>query len=1223
MIVQPILLKNKVFQDYIFHYTTKKVRDRWDDNSILSLTVGDGTISAKVKGSQTYSVEIKFTDTKIKHAVCTCPFDQGPACKHIVHALINADEVIDEESKIEPIVQPVSALKKLDQNTFILEQFSWDKLDLPYLFRNSELLQPSYLSNIRYVEVDSIDINLGKFNCQNRYPAVLTKVEKMDDETIHVTCACSEKKTKLCSHMVLTLWAIKEIQEYRLFFEPELNNKMISRELKIRNLEDTPENRNLFYWNFDAYNKLGFIPKKKGLILFDEETKQSVQFQLIPVQYPTFQIKKNESMDFLVFSNQSRNSSLLIEWFHSLKSKQDKPKNPFGIRDVSSLMLRAKTLDEARFYGAVTQFENSFYEIDFKLRLDALIEIAKNPLQIPFYRLDTSVSERVMPKSIKEFRMENVPIELELQVDIKEGLFAISLQVSILGKMLDINHLNLVYDFFLVEKGIYYLVSDHSQIKLLNYFKKKHWILYVTKEQFDDFQQEVLIHLDKKIKINYSFVKPAPKTKVANLAFDSTSRIYISETDDFIQITPVIAYGEREIQLLSNEVSFYKHPSGDYVKIPRDEKLETVLLHAFYEGMQDQGEELFSSVYINKNTLFDPEWFLTAFEKWNSADWEILGFDKIKKWKFSPQRANVQVSIKSGINWFDTEIKILFGNQELNLKELQKAVRNRSRFVTLGNGQQGILPQEWLDKFERYFRYGELVHDVIRTSKLHFSLVEQLYDNETIDSTLKSELSTLKEKFAQFSQPKKTKIPQKLQAQLRPYQEVGFNWLCALDELQVGGCLADDMGLGKTIQIISFFLHLKQQNRKGHLVVVPTSLIFNWQNEMQKFAPSLKLHTHYGPNRQKDKSLFEDADVILTTYGMVNSDIQFLMNFEFEYIVLDESQAIKNPSSQRFKSVRLLAGKNHLVMTGTPVENNTMDLYAQMTFANPGLLGTWKQFKDIYATPIDQFNDIQRAEELQKRVQPFILRRTKKQVATDLPEKTEMMVYCEMGDEQMKVYEAYRQEMVEFLNASTESRKNLDMMHMLAGMTKIRQICNSPALLADEENYGMESAKINVLLEELQSIQQEHKVVVFSQFVGMLELIEKELKQINLGYVKLTGQTRNRKEVVEKFQQDESVRVFLISLKAGGTGLNLTEADYVFLVDPWWNPAVENQAIDRVYRIGQTQKVIAVRLITPGTIEEKMLELQKRKRELAGELIQTDDEAVSKLTLEDFAFLLS
>src|SRR5690606_33272672 len=374
-------------------------------------------------------------------------------------------------------------------------------------------------------------------------------------------------------------------------------------------------------------------------------------------------------------------------------------------------------------------------------------------------------------------------------------------------------------------------------------------------------------------------------------------------------------------------------------------------------------------------------------------------------------------------------------------------------------------------------------------------------------------------------------------------------------------------------------------------------------------------------DREKSIDQLDGHDVVLTTYGMLFSDIRFLKTFHFNYIFLDESQAIKNPSSERYKAARLLQARNRIVLTGTPIENNTFDLYGQLSFANPGLLGSKQFFKDTYAIPIDQFQYSKRAIELQEKVRPFILRRTKKQVAKELPEKTEMLIYCEMNEEQRKIYEAYETELREFISANEDEDIKKNSMHVLTGLTKLRQICNSPVLL--KKGHAAENAvKVEILLEQILNKSKEHKILVFSQFVEMLDLIRAELGKRNISFEYLTGQSKERGKKVHNFQNNEEVRIFLISLKAGGVGLNLTEADYVYLVDPWWNPAAENQAIDRSYRIGQTKNVVAVRLICSNTIEEKILKLQKRKSKLAQDLIQTENAFFNTLSKADILDML-
>jgi len=510
--------------------------------------------------------------------------------------------------------------------------------------------------------------------------------------------------------------------------------------------------------------------------------------------------------------------------------------------------------------------------------------------------------------------------------------------------------------------------------------------------------------------------------------------------------------------------------------------------------------------------------------------------------------------------------------------------------------------------------------------------VKEIYPANELDETVKTEIRNFELKLAQFDSMKEVVVPATLNATLRDYQKHGLSWLNLLDDFNFGGCLADDMGLGKTIQIIAFILLQREKLSSAvnvsmvnntNLVVVPTSLIFNWQAEVQKFAPSIKIFTLYGADRIKDISELTNYELILTSYGTLLSDINYLKEYFFNYIFLDESQNIKNIESQRYQAVQQLKSRNRIVITGTPVENNTLDLYAQLSFACPGLLGSKQSFKDLFSIPIDKFKTTRNAVELKQKVAPFILRRTKKQVAQELPDKTEVTVFCPMGDSQRKVYDAYEKEFRDFISGLTEDELLKRSVNVLKVLTRLRQICDSPLLLEDEKLFGDKSSKIEVLIDEIQSKEQNHKILVFSQFVSMLDLIRKELDQVGIGYEYFTGQTRDREKVVNRFQSDMGTRVLLISLKAGGTGLNLTEADYVYLVDPWWNPAVENQAIDRSYRIGQKKNVVAVRLICPETLEEKIMKLQESKRSLSDELIKTESSFFQSMTKSELMGLLN
>jgi non-specific serine/threonine protein kinase len=367
-----------------------------------------------------------------------------------------------------------------------------------------------------------------------------------------------------------------------------------------------------------------------------------------------------------------------------------------------------------------------------------------------------------------------------------------------------------------------------------------------------------------------------------------------------------------------------------------------------------------------------------------------------------------------------------------------------------------------------------------------------------------------------------------------------------------------------------------------------------------------------GPNRHELIDEIPKHDVVLTTYGSIIKDIETHIKIEYNYVILDESQAIKNPQSQRFKAVRLLKSKNRLALTGTPIENNTFDLYSQFSFLNPGIFGSIKHFKSTFSEAIDKDQDEYTSDLLARMINPFLLRRTKAQVAKELPTKTEVVIYCEMGKAQRKVYDHFKDHFRQKLQDQiADEGINKSQMYILQGLTKLRQICNSTALADKEKDYGNESTKLDELVRHLTEKVSNHKILVFSQFVGMLHLVRERLEQEGILFEYLDGKTQNREERVNNFQNNDKIRVFLISLKAGGTGLNLTEADYVYLIDPWWNPAVESQAIDRCYRIGQDKKVMAYRMICKDTIEEKIVQLQDKKKTVAADIIRVDKDKKS------------
>ena len=614
---------------------------------------------------------------------------------------------------------------------------------------------------------------------------------------------------------------------------------------------------------------------------------------------------------------------------------------------------------------------------------------------------------------------------------------------------------------------------------------------------------------------------------------------------------------------------------------------------------------------------------------WLSRNKDILTAESIKLIQKNAQnkkyfigRSSISVEVRENIDWFDIHAIIKFGDYEIPFKDLRKIILRKGNEILLPNGEIGIIPDAWIKEYSELFAFMDENrvngHELV-LKKHHLALVKDLETGNLAKVSMSKKL----EKLRNFEQIGDADVPKSFVGDLRPYQKAGFNWLNFLNQFKFGGCLADDMGLGKTVQTLTLLQYLKENGEKSpSLLVMPTSLIYNWELEANKFTPELKVYNYTGTNRVKDVSQFNGYDLVLTSYGITRLDIEILQEFYFNYIILDESQAIKNPNSNISKCVKKLASRNKLILTGTPLENSTLDLWSQMTFINPGLLGNQSFFRNEFLNPIEKQNDQDKTKKLYSIIKPFILRRHKSQVATELPEKVESVKYCTMTAMQEEQYEEVKSY---FRNKILEQIENVGVnkshMILLQGLTKLRQIANHPKMVDLE--YGGDSGKLDALTGMvLSAISENHKILIFSQFVKHLNIVSDFLKTKKIDFAYLDGSTKDRQGQVERFQNDEDLKLFLISLKAGGLGLNLTKAEYVFILDPWWNPAVEQQAIDRAHRIGQENKVFTYKFITKNTVEEKILNLQRRKVRLAADLITTEESFVKDLSKEDIELLL-
>lgn len=591
--------------------------------------------------------------------------------------------------------------------------------------------------------------------------------------------------------------------------------------------------------------------------------------------------------------------------------------------------------------------------------------------------------------------------------------------------------------------------------------------------------------------------------------------------------------------------------------------------------------------------------------------------------------SSIDIEVRENIDWFDIYAKVKFGPYEIPFQQIRELILNKQRELKLPNGEIAVIPEVWFTEYSELFAFSEEKSTEegksIQLKKYHLALVQDLHTGSLAKVTMDRKLDRLRE----FSKIEDQPLPQDFSGTLRPYQKAGYNWMNFLNAYNFGGCLADDMGLGKTVQTLAMLQKLKEQRQQNDsveaqtsLLVMPTSLIYNWEMEAAKFTPSLRVFIYTGTNRDKNVEQFQDYDLVLTSYGIVRLDVDILKKYYFNYVILDESQAIKNPDSNIAQAVQELNSKFRLILTGTPLENSTLDLWSQMSFINPGLLGSQSFFKNEFVQPIEKKGDLGKTAKLYSIIKPFILRRQKWQVAKELPEKVENVQYCAMTEEQEACYEEaksfYRNEI---LNLIETKGINKSQMLLLQGLTKLRQIANHPRMV--DEKYKDGSGKLEDTMHMmLNAISEGHKILVFSQFVKHLSLLREELEKKNIAFAYLDGSTKNRKEQVERFQNDDSLRLFLISLRAGGVGLNLTKADYVFIMDPWWNPAIEQQAIDRAHRIGQENRVFTYKFISRNTVEEKILKLQENKLKLATELISTEESFVKKLTKEDISAIL-
>ena len=702
-----------------------------------------------------------------------------------------------------------------------------------------------------------------------------------------------------------------------------------------------------------------------------------------------------------------------------------------------------------------------------------------------------------------------------------------------------------------------------------------------------------------------------PQLIIEKIAFDNSlylklnSIISTMDYEFFIknQIENVVTVNEIEKKLDISKINL-KNLSNDMLEII---KVLTKL---------QKNIGLRSAYYVdNDNFIILTENLAKEFVKKEllqlASKYSIIGTDKLRKYNIKAVKPKIKGNFKYNIDYFEGEVDVEIEGEKFSIHQLLNNYK-RDEYIVLSDGTNALINKDYIEKLQRIFKDEE--ENKVKISFFDMPLIEDIIDNQSFEEIF----GGTKDFFEGINSinEEEVKFP-KLNATLRDYQKYGYCWLKYVTDNSLGACLADDMGLGKTLQAIALLAKIHEKKRRRSLVIMPKSLIYNWENEIARFTPQLKIGVYYGINR--DFKSLEDVQVILTTYGTVRNDIENLMKHKFEIIVLDESQNIKNINSQTTKAVLLLNAKKRIALSGTPIENNLLELYSLFRFLNPSMFGTVQMFTNNYIVPIQKYSDTSTIKELRKKIYPFLLRRVKKEVLKDLPDKIEKLIYVDMNDEHRKYYEERRKYFYSMLEKNNMVNGEVDKFFVLQAINELRHIVSSPEI----DNRKIISSKKEVLMENIiEAIENGHKVLVFVNYLSSVERICESLKENKIKFLKMTGQTKDRQSLVDKFQNDSRYKAFVMTLKTGGVGLNLVSADTIFIYDPWWNKTVENQAIDRAYRLGQDKTVFAYKIIMKNTIEEKILKLQEMKNKLLDDLISEDNLYTKNLSRTDIEFIL-
>lgn len=1169
---------------------------------------------------------------------CTCTHQRRNLCKHTVASLFYLKKMIGAQEIDVPKVSYNQASTVLKMG-YINSKYLQNSVS-PQLMKEAEEIVRVFRAKIERGNQGEVKTQVkadGKL-----YPVTIKFNQEQEEFT--TSCTCEDKQFILCKHKLAVFLQISRFYGTR-YFSAIYNNPNSSENPPVNTIVPAPENE-------DSLGRalLKKSPLKREVLSQDAINQLKVQLQ---------NERSSSTIDQIIFReniNIYPHYSIIIVIKRERYEVQPPAMSPMlskALRTVKdkelvSTLLKLTHYEMAGHLASKRHLFHGMFAKDTQFRnFDAIPDemraICFEYLQSRFRQLHNipqlkhlSYWQKAGSTELREankLSFSNELLEPIFFIELKdEEWVQIRTKVKIDGELVDMEENELMSPHaFLYRSVLYAWRENHYDIfvKLRKISERKiplrNWGAIALKELRILFQH-YNFHIDERLA---SVQEPNFERK----------ELFVRETDQFLHFQLYFYYGNLRAPYDGHQYIYQQSEDNSLELVRRNIREEQALyqkiqsLHPRMVANSESGPYPFEML-LSKEDALQKQWFLTFADAMKNEEVVLTGLEQLKKFSAKEVKPMVRIGISSGIDWLEMKMEVRVENELLSMRSLLPVLEGKASLVALKNGRVILIAKSWIKQWKLLFKLAEKREGM----NFHFrpnqvNLINAIANGAAEITGQEQDylfMNWSKEARKLLEKPINRKIlpPASLRDTLKNYQKESFYWFQHLKKNAYNGLLGDDMGLGKTLQVLTNLLYEKERNRKiNALIICPATLICTWEEEVQKFTPTLRSMIYHSAQRTMDLEQFRAKDLIITTYGVIRSDVALFKNYEFDYVILDESQMIKNPSSNTYQAVMALRSKHRICLSGTPLQNNTFDLYAQINFLNPDFLGPVTFFRDHFSIPIDRHGDKETQQVLKNAIRPLFLRRTKEEVSPELPDKNVNILYCEMEEEQRRIYENCKAGLSGLLEKVRADGIQYYKMHVLQALTKLRMICNAPSLLNTGNDNSMPevSVKRTLLLERIKDNVVHHKVIVFSQFLGMLDLLRKGLEEQRISFEYLDGSTtvKDREKSVRKFREGEEVRVFLVSLKAGGVGLNLTAADYVYIVDPWWNPTVEMQAIDRTHRIGQTKKVFAHRMICKNSIEEQIISLQEKKFKLSKALIdKTDDAFLRNITVDDLAYLL-